>query len=108
MRIMDHPILGRLARKKTVKIFLDGREIEALEGEPIAAALIASGVKAFRRTKRFHHSRGVFCALGRCTDCIMVVDDVPNVRTCITPVREGMKIMTLDGMGSWRFGEEKG
>ncbi len=108
MRIMDHPILGKLRKKRRVNIFLDEKKIEALEGEPIAAALIASGVKGFRRTRRFHHPRGIFCALGRCTDCIMVVDGVPNVRTCVTPVREGMRIKTLDGMGSWRDSDQKG
>jgi aerobic-type carbon monoxide dehydrogenase small subunit (CoxS/CutS family) len=103
MRIIDHPILGRLRKRKIVKIFLNGKAIEAIEGEPIASALIASGAKAFRMTKRFHHPRGVFCALGRCTDCIMMVDGVPNVRTCITTVREGMDVRTLEGLGSWRF-----
>lgn len=107
MRIVDHPILGRLSKRKRVRINIDGRPIEAFEGEPIAAALIASGVRAFRRTKRFHHPRGVFCALGRCTDCIMVVDGVPNVRTCVTPVKSGMDVRTLKGVGFWRFDEKR-
>ena len=103
MRVVDHPILGKLRRRKKVRITLDGRPIEAMEGEPIASALIADGVRTLRKTRRFHHPRGVFCALGRCTDCVMRVDGVPNVRTCITMVREGMDVRTLEGLGSWRW-----
>jgi predicted molibdopterin-dependent oxidoreductase YjgC len=79
---------------KKVVIRVDGRPMEALEGEPIAAALMASGVKVFRRTRKRRQPRGIFCAIGRCTDCIMTVDGMPNVRTCVTPVREGMEIRT--------------
>ena len=106
MRVVNHPILGKARRRKKIRVTLDGRQIEAMEGEPIASALIASGVRTLRKTRRFHHSRGVFCALGRCTDCVMMVDGIPNVRTCITPVREGMDIKTLEGLGSWRWDGE--
>ena len=34
--------------------------------------------------KKEHKPRGIFCAIGRCTDCVMVVDGKPNVRTCMT------------------------
>ncbi|MHB8947330.1 MAG: (2Fe-2S)-binding protein, partial [Bacillota bacterium] len=46
--------------------------------------------------------RGLFCAIGRCTDCVMTVDGVPNVRTCVTPVREGLRVETQRGLGEWR------
>lgn len=105
MRIVDHPILGRRRKRKPVRINFNGRSIDALKGEPIAVALIASGIRIFRRTKRFHHPRGVFCALGRCTDCVMVVDGAPNVRTCVTPVRNGMDVRTLEDLGSWKHDE---
>ena len=36
-----------------------------------------------RYTAKRHEARGVFCAIGRCTDCVMVVDGRPNVRTCM-------------------------
>jgi predicted molibdopterin-dependent oxidoreductase YjgC len=82
-----------------VKIEVDGKEIEARAGEPIAAALLAAGQSVFRYTRKRKEPRGVFCAIGRCTDCMMVVDGVPNVRTCVTPVRAGMKVETQHGLG---------
>lgn len=94
MRIEEHPILGKLKKGKVIQIEVDGRKIEAFEGEPISAALTAAGKTIFRYTRKRHEPRGVFCAIGQCTDCMMTVDDVPNVRTCITPVKDGMKIKT--------------
>ena len=47
----------------------------------IAAALIANGIWINRYTAHKNKPRGIYCAIGRCTDCIMTVDNVPNVRT---------------------------
>lgn len=94
MRIKEHPILGPLEKRAVVKIEVDGQPINALEGEPIAAALMAAGISVFRYTRKKGEPRGVFCAIGQCTDCMMTVDSVPNIRTCITPVKAGMKIKT--------------
>jgi aerobic-type carbon monoxide dehydrogenase small subunit (CoxS/CutS family) len=99
MRITHHPILGDLETRRDVVVYFDGKPLMAREEEPIAAALMSAGIRVFRKTKKRGESRGVFCAIGRCTDCMMVVDDVPNVRTCITPVREGMRITTQFGFG---------
>ena len=46
--------------------------------------------------------RGIFCGIGQCTDCMMVVNGIPNVRTCITPVEDGMTVETQEGLGEWR------
>lgn len=92
MRVTKHPVLGDLPPGREVTIWLDGEKLAAREGEPIAAALLAHGRRVFRYTPRRHEPRGVFCGIGRCTDCIMTVDGVPNVRTCVTPVRDGMVI----------------
>jgi predicted molibdopterin-dependent oxidoreductase YjgC len=104
MRILEHPILGTLEKTKQVEIEVDGQPILAWEGEPIAAAILASGRRVFRYTQRLEQPRGVFCAIGRCTDCVMTVDGMPNVRTCVMPVKAGMKIETQVGLGKWGGG----
>ena len=106
MRIHDHPILDLPEWGRQVAIQVDGRPMSAFEGEPIAAALIAAGIRVFRYTARTGEPRGVFCALGRCTDCRMTVNGVPNVRTCVTPVEEGMIIQTQRGLGTWEAPDE--
>ncbi|WP_417029698.1 2Fe-2S iron-sulfur cluster-binding protein, partial [Cloacibacillus evryensis] len=42
---------------------------------------------------------GFFCAIGKCSSCFMVVDGVPNVRTCVTPLSAGMKVETQRDKG---------
>ena len=101
MRVIEHPILDELDTSDTVTIYYNGTPIEALEGEPIAAALINAGVRAFRTTPKRHEPRGIFCAIGRCTDCMMIVDGIPNTRTCVTPVHDGMQVRTQEGLGSF-------
>lgn len=101
MRVIDHPILGKMKKGLEVMFLFDGRPMKGYEGEPIATALLASGVKVFRYTVKSRSPRGIFCALGRCTDCVMTVDGMPNVRTCVTPLREGMRVQTQEGLGSW-------
>lgn len=101
MRVREHPILGDLPEVRRVTIEVDGHPIEAREGEPILAALYAHGFKTCRTTEKRDDPRGLFCGLGRCTDCVMVVDGVPNVRTCVTPVRDGMRVETQEGRGRW-------
>jgi sarcosine oxidase subunit alpha len=101
-RITSHPVLGELPQAELVTIHVDGEPVLAREGEPIAAALLAAGTRVLRRSQKLGEPRGVFCAIGRCTDCAMTVDGRPNVRTCVTPVREGMRVETQRGLG--RFG----
>jgi len=100
MRIWEHPILGKPEEKRTIEFTYDGKTLGGLEGEPIAMALEAAGVMIHRYTKKYHQPRGVFCAIGRCTDCVMVVDGKPNVRTCITPLEGGMKVQTQYGVSA--------
>ena len=92
MRIINHPILGAPKKRKKVTIEIDGQKIEALEGEPIASALWNAGIRDFQYTRKRKEPRGYFCGIGLCTDCKMIINGVPNVRTCITLVQDGMKI----------------
>ncbi|MGD9474386.1 MAG: (2Fe-2S)-binding protein [Eubacteriaceae bacterium] len=97
-RIEQHPILGETKKGQLVSFTFDGKELTGFEGEPVAVALKAAGVMVHRYTKKEHEPRGIFCAIGRCTDCVMVVDGKANVRTCITPLVAGMKVETQDGL----------
>jgi sarcosine oxidase subunit alpha len=94
MRVKRHPVLGESPRGRPATIYLDGRPIRAIEGEPVAAALYAAGVRVTRYSARRKEPRGAFCMIGRCAECRMKVDGIPNVRTCQTAVREGMRVET--------------
>ena len=70
----------------------NGRQFQAYEGDTIASALYAAGVRIFSRSFKYHRSRGLLCVAGACPNCMMSVDGVPNVRACATRVKEGMRV----------------
>ena len=74
-----------------VRLSFDGREIEALEGETIAAALAASDIVAVRQA-RSGAPRGPFCGMGVCFDCLVTVDGRPSQRACLTRAAAGMEV----------------
>jgi predicted molibdopterin-dependent oxidoreductase YjgC len=98
MRVESHIVIDLKKDAPMVEISVDGQKFKASEGEPILAALLANGIKINRYTVKKHEPRGLFCGIGQCTDCAMIVNGQPNVRTCITPVQAGMVIQTQDGL----------
>jgi sarcosine oxidase subunit alpha len=90
-RIYEHPIL-EFDRGEEVTIYLDGKPMKAFESETVAAALYANGLREFSKSIKYRRPRGFFCAIGRCSACMMEVDGVPNVRTCIVMAKDGMQI----------------
>ena len=113
--VENQTISGRLALLPTqssaicrqcplVEFTFDGAAVEGREGEPIAAALFAAGYRVLRTMPRFGDARGGYCMIGRCTDCMVVVDGIPNVPACLTPVSAGLVVRTQRGLGesAWR------
>jgi D-hydroxyproline dehydrogenase subunit gamma len=94
---------GRIAvgveRSAPFRFTVDGEPVEAHAGETVAGALLATGRRRARRTAWRDEPRGPHCLMGVCHECRMVVDGVPNVRTCLTPAREGMVVETQVGFG---------
>ncbi len=98
MRISEHPIL-EFKNGKKVKFTFNGITYEGLEGEPILAALHAAGVRTIGHSHKDHRPRGLYCAIGNCSSCMATVDGEPNVRTCVTPLKEGMVVISQEGRG---------
>jgi predicted molibdopterin-dependent oxidoreductase YjgC len=78
-------------------IWFDGRPIPARAGDSVAVALLAAGVTVTRTTAVSGAARGPFCMMGACFDCLAVVDGRAAVQTCMTPVRDGMRVEPQDG-----------
>jgi len=106
-RVHDHTLLGPLPASPAVRLTFDGRPIAARAGEPIVAALLAAGVRVFRTMPRSGEARGGWCMVGRCGDCAVVVDGIPNIPACVTPVAEGMVVHSQHGLGddAWDLGD---
>jgi predicted molibdopterin-dependent oxidoreductase YjgC len=80
--------------RPVVTIVVDGTPVAARAGDSVAAALLASGVRAFRATAISGAPRGPFCMMGACFDCVVTVDGQRNVQGCLTRVIDGMRVET--------------
>ncbi len=85
------------ASDTAIKLTVDGREIEAMQGDSVAAALLAAGVGYTRLTPVAGTPRAPYCMMGVCFDCLVTIDGVGNRRGCMVPVRDGMRIETQRG-----------
>ncbi len=63
----------------------------------MAAALLAANQRALRKTRFNNNERGVFCGIGVCFDCLVVIDGITNQRACLIEARQGMKVQTQVG-----------
>ena len=98
MRIEQHPILD-FQRGDKVSFTFDGRELDGYTNETIAAALHASGIKELSKSPVMHRPRGLYCAIGNCSSCLMIVNGEPNIRVCVVKLQQGMKVETQRGKG---------
>ncbi len=88
MRVTGHPILADLPVREVAFVF-NGHEYRGHEGEPLAAALLAQGVRILRHSPRTHEARGIYCGIGHCYECRVWLNGDVQVRSCLTPVTEG-------------------
>ncbi|WP_437817819.1 (2Fe-2S)-binding protein [Sorangium sp. So ce1078] len=88
------------ALKDPVTITLDGADVPAERGEPLAVALLASGRVTLARSPKLHRPRAPACLRGGCDGCLARVDGVPNVMTCLRPAAGGERIEVQNVVGS--------
>lgn len=79
-------------RNRRISFEFEGKAVQAYAGDTIGSALFASGVRIFSRSFKYHRPRGLLCVSGKCPNCLMNVNGVPNVRACSQPVCEGDRV----------------
>src|SRR5713226_3358649 len=99
MRLAPQPN-ERLDRDAPVAFTFQGTKVDAFAGDTFGSALYASGRRVFSRSFKYHRPRGLLCCAGRCPNCLMQVNGVPNVRVCVEPVREGVEVKAQNVLGS--------
>lgn len=99
LRISEHPIL-EFRRGSPVTFTMDGAKVSAFDNETIAVALHGAGIRTLSHSPVGNRNRGLYCAIGNCSSCLMVVNGEANVKTCITLVRDGMVVETQKGKGT--------
>jgi thioredoxin reductase len=91
VRIRAHPIID-FKKRVELPFYFQKKKIVGEEGDTIASALHAAGVRTLTTSLKYESPRGFFCGIGKCSSCLMRVNGVPNVRTCIAPLKEGILV----------------
>lgn len=79
-----------------VSLRFQGKPVACRPGTSVAVALWENGIRVLSHSPKYGRPRGLTCARGQCTACLMRIDGVPNVRSCETEVREGMTVEVQD------------
>ncbi len=87
-----------ILRGKKVSVTVNGKQVVAYQGETVHAALTAAGIRRLKDSKSIDSekpgSRGIFCGMGICYECLVTIDHVPDQRACMTFVEDRMEIIT--------------
>jgi sarcosine oxidase subunit alpha len=81
-------------------IAFEGRPVPFEDGDTVAIALFRAGVRTFTRSIKHHRRRGLYCLTGDCANCLVTVDGVPGVRSCVIEAAEGMRVRREGGWPS--------
>ena len=65
-----------------IGITVDGEPAIGLVGQTIAAVMMADGRLSWRRSSVAGEPRGLFCGIGICFDCLVIVNGERDVRAC--------------------------
>jgi sarcosine oxidase, subunit alpha len=95
-RIDEHPILPIIERPQ-VPILWQGRTLQARQGETIASALFANGIRIFGHHPKDGAAQGIFCANGQCAQCLVLAHGIP-VKSCMEFVRPGLALEPVEGL----------
>lgn len=91
-RIRQHPVLENLEDQDEISFSFDGKVYKGYEGDTIASALLANGVRQLRVHEESGTPRGIYCNIGHCYECRVTVNGKAGVRACLTEIRENMTI----------------
>ncbi|MFT4415252.1 (2Fe-2S)-binding protein [Fredinandcohnia humi] len=91
-RILHHPVLGYLQDRSEITFTFNKQLVVAYEGETIAAALLANGIRTLRYHEETGSPRGIYCNIGHCFECRVSIDGENGVRSCLTLVKEGCHV----------------
>lgn len=96
---------GRFVRlaeteRPDVRFMLDGEPVNAKAGDTLLVAILTNG-SSLRASEFGDGKRAGFCLMAACQDCWVWNDDGRRLRACDTPVKDGLRISTLQLDAGW-------
>jgi sarcosine oxidase, subunit alpha len=91
-------------RAAAVPFSFDGRTLHGVEGDTVASALLANGVRIVARSFKFHRPRGIFSAGYEEPNALVQLHSgaraVPSARATLTRLQPGLEVYSQSGWPS--------
>ncbi len=100
MNRLDHMPTLKIDGFRKIGFIYKKKKYYGVEGDTVATALYANGIRIFARSLKYHRPRGLYSLDGECSNTCMEVDNIPNVRCENTLLKEGMVIKEQNVKGS--------
>ena len=85
---------GRIDREKPLSFSFDGKQYNGFEGDTLASALLANGVRVVGRSFKYHRPRGILAAGAEECNALVTVGqgalEEPNIRATLQPLYDGL------------------
>jgi len=100
MNRLPPTLTRRIDPERPLAFTYSGRAFSGFEGDSVASALYAGGVRIFSRSIKYHRPRGLYSLDGECSNCLVEIDGQPNLRAETTPLKQGMAVKPQNVLGS--------
>jgi heterotetrameric sarcosine oxidase alpha subunit len=91
---------------RLVTFTFDGKAVQGVPGEPVAAALLANGIRLVGRSFKYHRPRGIFSAGSEEPNALVTIGQGaaqdPNQRATMVAVEEGLQVFSQNAWPSLR------
>ena len=98
---------GRIDRDKPLSFTFDGKNYAGFEGDTLASALLANGVRVVGRSFKYHRPRGILAAGAEESNALVTVGqgalEEPNVRATLQPLYDGLSARSQNCWPNVRF-----
>ena len=103
MKRLNQPLTRLINEENEINFIWQGKKYTGYDGDTLASALHAAGVKTISRSLKYHRPRGLFSLDGEGVSTMVEVDKIPNTRAEITPIKEGMVATAQNYAGSLNY-----
>ncbi len=90
----------KIDSSKAISFSWNGKSLTGVQGDTIASALFANGIRIFSRSLKYHRPRGFYSMDGESANTLVNVNSECNVRSETTLLKENDKITAQNFSGS--------
>ena len=86
-------------RGAPIDFYFDERRVTGRPGQSVAIALWEAGIRTLRRSPVDRAPRGMFCAIGVCQECVVMIGEVRRP-ACMTLVQPGLRVRLVPDLST--------